>query len=244
MQWSDEAIVLSLRPHGESAMLAMLLTQAHGRHAGLVHGGASQRVRGALQPGNLVACRWRARLAEQLGSYAVEPLADRVGALLHDPLRLAALSAACAMVEASLPEREPHPQSFAALHALLDELADDGWPAAYVRWEVGLLAETGFGLDLTQCAATGSTEDLGYVSPRSGRAVSRTAAAPYRDRLLPLPAFLRDGGPADRDAVRDGLRLTEYFFRHHVFQPQGLSIPTARERLLRRLTPATAEPAR
>lgn len=233
MEWRDEAIVLTVRRHGESAAICSLLTRGHGRHAGLVRGGASRRMRGTLQPGNLVLATWRARLEEHLGTYAVEPV--RSHAVLYErPGPLAALSAATALVEATLPERAPHPELYRSLSGLLEALESPGWGAAYVRWELSLLAELGFGLDLGSCAATGANDELAWVSPNSGRAVSLSAGEPWRDRLLPLPAFLSPaGGPADAGAVADGLRLAGWFLERHVFEPHGRTSPDARERLVR-----------
>ncbi len=231
MDWTDQAIVLSVRPHGESSLLAMLLTHEHGRHAGLVRGGASRRQRGIYQVGNEVSANWRARLADHLGTLTCELVRSRAARLLDDRLRLAGLSAACAVVETVLPERESHPAVHAGLTALLNTLeGSDLWGEAYVRWEIGLLAELGFGLDLSACAATGAVEDLIYVSPRTGRAVSAEAGAPYSEKLLPLPAFLRGEGEGGAVAIRDGLKLTGFFLARAI--PAGeRGLPAARDRL-------------
>lgn len=235
MDWTDEGILLSLRRHGETGAVATLLSRDHGRHAGLVHGGAGKVARAALQTGNRFQVTWAARLSEQLGRFSWE-LTDASGSRwLHDPLRLACVSAACALTELCLPEREPHRAVFDGLSSVIKALADEDWPGLYVRWELGLLAELGFGLDLTTCAASGVSEDLAYVSPRSGRAVSRAAGRAYHDRLLPLPAFLLDGGAGDQKAVIDGLSLTGYFLERHVLAPQGRGVPPARSRLVDRL---------
>src|SRR5512132_1692127 len=186
MEWSDEGIVLATRSLGETSVVLSLLTRAHGRHSGLVRGGGGRRTRGLLQPGNRLAARWRARLADHLGTMSCEPGHVLASAVMADRGRLAAVAAACAVTETALPEREPLPELIAAVETAA------GWRAAYVRWELGLLTERGFGLDLGRCAATGTTDDLAYVSPRSGRAVSAAAGAPWKDRLLPLPAFLVD----------------------------------------------------
>jgi len=235
MDWSDEAIVLAARPHGEGSAIVQLLTRARGRHAGLVRGGASKRGRASVEPGNMVEATWRARLTEHLGSLTLEVVRPTAADLLDDPRRLAALAGACAVAEAALPEREPHPAAFEGTAALLAALAADDpgdvWPAAYVRWEVGLLGELGFGLDLTRCAATGANDQLAYVSPRTGRAVSLSAGEPYKDRLLPLPPFLIGAGAADPAAVAAGLRLTGHFLVHHVFAALHRPAPPARERL-------------
>ncbi len=197
MDWTEDGIVLAARKHGEASAVVQLFTRGHGRHAGLVRGGAGSKARGVYQAGNLVAARWRARLAEHLGSFTCELVRSHAAAILDDPLRLAGLASACAVAEATLPERHPYPELYDAFAAMIGALANDpAWSAVYVHWELTLLGELGFGLDLGRCAATGATDDLVYVSPKSGRAVSRLAGEPYRDRLLPLPGFLV--GPPDR----------------------------------------------
>lgn len=236
MDWTDEAIVLGARGHGEAALLVTLLTRERGRHAGLVRGGQGKRA--LYQPGNRVRASWRARLAEHLGHYECEPVASVAAGLLDDPLRLAGLSSACAVAEAALPEREPHADIFAGMTALIDGLAGPYWAQSYVRWELGVLAGLGFGLDLASCAATGRNDDLAYVSPRSGRAVSLSAGEAYRDRLLRLPSFLTGRGrtdPAGADAeVVEGLALTGYFLERHVLGPAGHVMPAARTRFVDR----------
>jgi DNA repair protein RecO (recombination protein O) len=236
MNWSDEGIVLSMRPHGESGLVASLLTRAHGRHAGFVPGGGSRRARPMWQPGNLVDVEWRARLSEQLGNYSGELREPHAARALDDASELAGLSAACAMIDAALPEREPHPAIFDGFRALLGALGHPGWPVIYVRLELGLLQELGFGLDLEKCAATGTTEDLAYVSPKTGRAVSRAAAGPYKEKLLELPAFLSTGGlPSDDDQLLKGFDLTGYFLERHVFWPHNKPLPPARSRFMETL---------
>lgn len=234
MRWSDEGFVLSARRLGESGAVVHLLTRERGRHAGLVRGGGGRRLSAVLQPGNEVRAEWRGRLEDQLGTLSVEPARARAAALLGDPARLAALAAACAMTEAVLPEREAHPAVYEGLAALLDALdGSPAWAAGYVRWELALLSELGYGLDLARCAATGTADDLAYVSPRSGQAVSRAAAEPWRDRLLPLPAFLlgaqAGAEPAD---LRDGLALTGFFLERRVLAPHDKAQPKARTRLV------------
>ena len=231
MDWTDDGIVLSVRKHGESSVVLHLLTQERGRHAGLVRGGNSTRLRGVLQPGNLVRAAWRARLEEHLGTYTVELLAGHAARLLDDPGRLAALISACTLVDAALPEREPHADLYASLGALLPGLAGEEWGETYVRWELSLLASLGFGLDLSRCAATGARADLVYVSPKSGRAVSAAAGAAWREKLLALPAFLAGAGAVDAASLVDGLRLTGYFLDRHVLSPHGATLPDARYRL-------------
>jgi DNA repair protein RecO (recombination protein O) len=235
MQWQDTGFVLAARRHGESALIIELLTQEHGRHAGLVRGGQSPRWRAVLQPGNEVAAVWRGRLDEHLGTIGCELLRAHAARFLDDPGRLAGLSSAAALAMTTLPEREPHRDvyaSFARLLAALDSAAD--WRAHYVRWERDLLLSLGFGLDLDRCAVSGVTVDLAYVSPRTGRAVSRAAGRPYHDKLLLLPAFLWRDGPADDGQLVLGLTLTGHFLLHHVFAPQGRTLPAARLRLAER----------
>ncbi len=240
MEWRDTGFVLAARRHGESALIVELLTAGHGRHAGLVRGGQSPRRRALLQQGNSVAASWRGRLPEHLGTLDCELVEAHAARLLDDPDRLAALGAATSLLLTALPEREPHGdlyRSFAGLLAALD--SGPCWAQSYVAWECELLAGLGFGLDLTRCAATGVSEDLAYVSPRSGRAVSRAAGAPYHDKLLTLPGFLwrpgQPGKPASHAEIVAGLDLTHYFLLHHVLAPHGGKLPEARQRLADRM---------
>jgi len=237
MDWSDRGIVLSARKHGESAAILNLLTRDHGRHAGLVRGGSGRRMKGFLQPGNVVAARWRGRLAEHLGSYTVEPEQAAPASFIDDPDRLACLASACAVAEQALPERQPYSTLFEGFLALLGALSGEGqhWDAVYVRWEVGVLEVLGFGLDLTACAVTGGNDDLVYVSPRTGRAVSASAGEPYRERLLRLPGFLIGRDVEGRDDIQAGLRLTGHFLERHLFSTDSKGPPPARERFVGRL---------
>jgi DNA repair protein RecO (recombination protein O) len=241
IDWTDRAIVLSTRPHGEDAVVASLLTANHGRHGGLARGGKGRKLRAALEPGTLVEAQWRARLDDHLGQWTLEPLATVAGLVLTDRDRLAALAAVCALADLVLPDRAPHPEVFDDLLSLLDALAhgDDtlDWAGPLARWELDLLATLGFGLDLGTCAVTGATEDLTHVSPRSGRAVSREAAAPWAGKLLPLPPFLLDpeGRPADGAEVARALALTGYFLEHRPILPPGREMPAARRRLVDRV---------
>jgi DNA repair protein RecO (recombination protein O) len=233
MEWSDDAIVLSARAHGESAVILELLTRDHGRHAGLVRGGASRRVKPGLQPGNGVHVQWRARLEDHLGSFTCELARARAGQLMDSRDTLAGLNAFTAMASAAMPERETHAPVFTAGEILLDAMAAGAdWLPLYVRWEAGLLEALGFGLDLSSCAATGQTDALTYVSPRSGRAVSEGAAGVYASRLFRLPAFLIDAAtPPQPGDIAAGLALTGHFLLERVLRPHGRDMPAARLRL-------------
>jgi DNA repair protein RecO (recombination protein O) len=235
MQWSDEAIVLSVRPHGETTAIVDLFTRSHGRHAALVHGGRSRKLRPLLQTGNHVDATWKARLSEQLGHATIEMKRAVAAEAMSDPARLTALSSMTALLRL-LPERDPHPSLFEISLFVLGFLDDETvWPALMVRWELALLEELGFGLDLSQCAATGANDQLIYVSPRSGRAVSASAGEPYREKLLSLPGFLlRNGSGAhvDATAIRDGFALTGYFLDKRVLEPREQTLPDARRRLV------------
>jgi len=235
MEWRDTGFVLSARRHGESALIVELLTADHGRHAGLVRGGQSPRRRAVLQPGNSVAASWRGRLPQHLGTLECELIEAHAARFLDEPDRLAALSAATSLLVTALPEREPHGDLYASLTGLLAALDSDEWAQSYVAWECDLLRGLGFGLDLSSCAATGAHEDLAYVSPRSGRAVSCAAGLPYHDKLLPLPGFLWREAPASPAEIVAGLALTHYFLLHHVLAPHGGKLPEARERLAERM---------
>jgi DNA repair protein RecO (recombination protein O) len=241
MQWQDTGFVLAARRHGESALIVELLTREHGRHAGLVRGGQSPKARAMLQPGNEVAATWRGRLDEHLGTIGCELVRAHAARFLDDPGRLAALAAAAALVGAALPEREPHGDVFASFARLIEALDSAvEWPVQYVRWEQDLLGALGFGLDLQRCTVSGATADLVYVSPRTGRAVSRTAGLPYHDKLLLLPEFLWRDTPADGAQLVLGMTLTGHFLAHHVFAPHGRPLPAARVRLAERMREAAA----
>jgi DNA repair protein RecO (recombination protein O) len=224
MDFTDDAIVLSARRHGEANAVLSVLTREHGRHLGLVKGGTSRRQRPMLEIGNRLKVTWRARLEEQLGNFTAEPVDAVSATLLDDPLKLAALAAACAVADVVLPEREPHEDVYQATATLIAAITGENaaWPADYVRWELALLTALGFGLDLSKCAVTGDAGNLAFVSPKTGRAVSREGGQGYADRLLPLPAFLlRDSDPigvtqGDRSDLLAGLRLTGYFLDRHV----------------------------
>lgn len=235
MEWRDEGLVIGVRRHGETSVIVELLTRAHGRHLGLVRGGRSTRFQSLLQPGNSLDVVWRARLDEHLGAYAVEPLRLRAGRLIASGLALAGVNYLGALLR-MLPERDPHEQLYEALEIIADHLdAADVAPPLLARFELQLLAECGFRLDLERCAASGSREELIYVSPKSGRAVSASAGAPWRDRLLALPPFMRieetDAAPT-LDDLADAFRLTGFFLERDLFGPRGLPMPDARRAFL------------
>ena len=251
MDWRDKGFVLAARRHGETALIVELLTAEHGRHAGLVRGGQSPRRRAVLQLGNLIESGWRGRLVEHLGTFDCELVEAYAARLIDDPDRLCALTAATALLSMVLPEREPQPDVYALFAGLVAELAPasaaapskglcandsvSGWAEPYVVWECELLAALGFGLDLSRCAATGQTENLVYVSPRSGRAVSREAGQAYRDKLLPLPGFLLGEEPVTPAGIAAGIELTGHFLLHHVLAPHGARLPEMRDRLAERM---------
>ncbi len=233
MEWTDDGIVLGVRRHGESSTIVELLTRDHGRHLGLVRGGASSRMRPLLQPGNGVRAVWRARLDEHLGTYAIEGLRLRAAGLLTASHAVYGVTHLASLARL-LPERDPHLDIYEMLERALDDFDDVGEAAVHlVRFELAMLAELGFGLDLENCAATGATSDLIYVSPKSGGAVSRAAGEPWRDRLFRLPTFLRVGeagsnGWSEQD-LQDGFRLTGWFLMRHVLEPRGQGHSDARD---------------
>ncbi|MEM8576573.1 MAG: DNA repair protein RecO [Pseudomonadota bacterium] len=234
MEWRGEGILLATRPHGEGNAIIEVFTEARGRHVGVVRGGAGRKLAPILQPGAQLDVAWRARLEEHIGAYTVEPVRSRAAAALGDRLALAGLNAVTALLSFCLPEREAHGALYRRTEQLLDLLDQpDLWPLAYLRWERALLEEMGYGLDLSACAATGTTEDLAYVSPRTGRAVSRAAAGIWADRLLPLPDVLRDVGPAPDAEIAEALRTTGHFLNAHLAADLGdAPLPEARGRFV------------
>lgn len=241
MEFIDDGVVLGARPYGETHAVAEILTPSRGRWSGLVYGGQGRRAQPTLQAGNGVRAAWKGRLDDSLGHFTLELTAARAAGLMHDRLSLAGLASACATASAALPEREPHAPVYHAMTVLLDALDDpEVWPALMARWELGLLAELGFGLTLDRCAATGAREDLVYVSPRSASAVSRAAGEPYKDRLLPLPAFLRGAGAeATGEEAVAALTTTGYFIETRILHLANRPLPEARAglvELLRRRT--------
>jgi DNA repair protein RecO (recombination protein O) len=239
MQWTDEGIVLGVKRHGEANAILELMTREHGRHLGLVRGGFGSRLKPILQPGNGVSAFWRARLDEHLGNYTVEGLHLRAAGYFSMPHAIYGVTHLAALMRL-LPERDPHAGLYAALEELLDNL-DDAAPAApmVVRFELRLLSELGFGLDLERCVATGVAGDLVYVSPKSGRAVSRAAGEPWADKMLRLPAFLRQQNvaPTGQD-LADGFALTGYFLTRHVLDARGLSLGDERAHFIAALSRA------
>lgn len=242
MEWTDDAVLLSVRPHGEGNALLALMTRAQGRHNGLAKGAGARANAGRFQPGNLLKATWRGRLSEHLGHLTCETVGYPAAKLLDDPPRLAALTSALTIVETALPEREPHGEIFESLCHLIDSLtaAGEGWAADYARWELSLLGDLGYGLDLTRCAVSGAEAGLAFVSPKTGRAVTAAAAEPWAGKLIALPAFLTAPSqataapaPAEIDAA---LTLTGFFLERYVFahRPGGMA-PPARQRLADRI---------
>lgn len=238
MQWDDEGLVLTVRPHGETVAICELFTRTHGRHMGLVHGGRSRRMRPTLQPGNHVDATWKARLADQLGTLSVELRQGYAAVSFSDAAALEGLTSLTTLLRL-MPERDPFPNLYELTLFVLGFLDDDSvWPALMVRWELALLEELGFGLDLSACAATGASDDLAYVSPRTGRAVSRDAGAPYAERLLALPDFLKHGSAGrgtNEPDVASGFSLTGHFLQTRIMDAQDIKLPDARQRMIDRL---------
>jgi DNA repair protein RecO (recombination protein O) len=235
MEWRDEAIILGLKRHGETSVILEVLTRNHGRHRGVVRGGRSKRLSAVIQPGNTVELVWRARIEEQLGQFAVEGIKLRAANLITQSSSLYALSTLASHCRL-LPERDPHEILYETLEVLVDHLHEPKLIAALlIRFEIALLAELGFGIDLSCCAATGSTQELIYVSPKSARAVCRVAGEPYKDKLLKLPNFLNGRAilvqPEAQD-LKEGFALTGYFLDRHVFEPRGILMPEARQLLV------------
>ncbi|MBN9599757.1 MAG: DNA repair protein RecO [Afipia sp.] len=244
MEWTDEGIILGVRRHGESSAIVELMTRGHGRHLGLVRGGAGTRLRPLLQPGNSVSAVWRARLDEHLGYYQLEGMRLRAATVFASSFAAYGVTHLASLARL-LPERAPHDDIYDLLDAILNDFDDPATAGAHlVRFELAMLTELGFGLDLSACAATGATHDLVYVSPKSGCAVSRSAGEPWRERLLPLPAFLSDegeGGWTEQD-IRDGFRLTGLFLMRNVLEPRGQKHSDAREGFIAAVTRPRAVP--
>ncbi|MBX9454906.1 MAG: DNA repair protein RecO [Rhizobium sp.] len=235
MEWRDQGIVLGVKRHGETSVIAEVMTHGRGRHLGLVRNGRSRSMQPVLQPGNLLELTWRARLDEHLGNFAAEPLSLRAAGLMEHAASLHGVQALAALLRL-LPERDPHPHLFDMLNIVLDHLGEtSGAGELFIRFELAVLNDLGYGLDLAECAATGTKHDLEYVSPRSGRAVSREAGLPYHDRLFRLPEFLKEGSKkaATRENLGEAFRMTRHFLDRHVYEPRGLEPGTAREGFIR-----------
>lgn len=231
-QWQDESIILAARPHGENGAIVSLLTRHQGRQAGYFRGAASTKNRGTIETGNIVDANWRARTTDSLGTLNLELSRSTAARIMQDPLKLAALQSACALCDQGLPENEGQQGLYNGLLALFDILETEIWAAGYIMWEIALLKELGFSLDLTRCAGGGEAKDLAYVSPKTGCAVSKTAGEPYKDKLLILPDFLKPVlMDSNENDIISGLELTEYFLRHWVFVHHSRGLPDARERL-------------
>lgn len=242
MEWRADGILIALRRHGESAAIVELFTADHGRHLGVVRGGASRRMAPLLQTGAQLDATWKARLSDHIGSYTVELRKSRAADVLGDRVALEGMSAVCALLSFALPERAPYPALHARSLALLDGLGAERWSEAYLGWELALLEDMGFGLDLTSCAVTGSTQDLAFVSPKTGRAVSRGAAGEWVDRLLPLPAVLR-GVSGEAEEIAQGLQVTGHFLTHHLAPSLGdRRLPAARQRYVDLISRADSRP--
>jgi DNA repair protein RecO (recombination protein O) len=232
MEWQDSGTVLNMRRHGETSAILEVFTEGHGRHAGVVRGATSRRNAPSLQPGSQIAVSWRARLEDHMGSFTVEPIKSRAAAVMGGRLELAGLNAVTALLTFSLPEREPHPRLYHRTITVLDMIGEtEAWPLAYLQWELALLDEMGFGLDLTSCAATGAQTGLIYVSPKTGRAVSEAGAGSWKDKLLPLPRCLLAAENGDKTEIARGLITTGHFLKTWLAPAMGdRPLPPARQR--------------
>jgi DNA repair protein RecO (recombination protein O) len=234
MEWRDQGILLSARRHGETSAIIEVFTPSQGRHAGIVRGGTSRKIAPILQPGAQLDVAWRARLEDHIGAFTVEPVRSRAVTAMQDRLSLAGLNTVTALLSFSLPEREPHAPLYHRTQSLLDFLDQgDLWPLAYLQWELSLLEELGYGLDLSACAVTGAQDGLVFVSPKSGRAVTREGAGEWADKMLPLPPVLQGEGDAANDEIAAGLKTTGYFLEHRLARDLGgKPLPEARARFI------------
>lgn len=234
MEWRDQGILLNLRRHGETSAIIEVFTPERGRHSGIVRGATSRKIAPILQPGAQLDLAWRARLEDHIGAFTVEPVRSRAATAMRDRLSLAGLNTVTALLSFSLPEREPHAPLYFRTQALLDLLgSQDLWPLAYLQWELSLLAELGYALDLSVCAVTGATDGLVYVSPKTGRAVTRIGAGVWADRMLPLAPVLKGGGDGSDAEIAEGLKTTGYFLEHHLARALGSKpLPDARARFI------------
>lgn len=237
MEWNDIGVVLSTKRHGENSIILSLLTEEHGRYLGLVRGSRNKKSQGTYEPGNLLSVKWRARISDHLGGFTCELIKAQAALYLNNPLKLSALIAACSLAEVTLPERSSEPIVFRGFCEFLESLVGNDWPRFLVIWELNLLKELGFGLDLSKCASTGQTSELVFVSPKTGRSVSRNAGLPFAKRLLPLPEFLlnKHSEKPNWSEIIDGLTLTSYFLENHLLAPGYRKLPNARYRLIEKI---------
>ncbi|WP_146584886.1 DNA repair protein RecO [Puniceibacterium confluentis] len=238
MDWRDTGILLTTRRHGESSAILEVFTPTRGRHVGVLRGATSRKIAPSLQPGAQLDLSWRARLEDHIGSFTIEPQRSRAALAMTDRLSLAGLNAVVSLLAFCLPEREAHPALYQRTESLLDLLGQPQiWPLAYLRWEMALLEEMGFGLDLSACAATGANDQLIYVSPRTARAVSASGAGEWADRLLPLPAVMLGQGDASDSEICTALGTTGHFLAHHLAPALGdRPLPSARAVFVDRLS--------
>ena len=246
IEWRDQGAVLAVRKHGETSVIVDVFTENHGRHAGVVRGGISRKMTPHLQPGGQVSLTWKARLEDQLGSFTFEPIKSRAAAVMSDPMALSALNSITAMLAFALPEREAHGYLYVDSMSLLDKLGvDPNWPLDYLQWELSLLEELGFGMDLSSCAVTGELDELIYVSPKTGRAVSRKGAGEWADRLLPLPQCMLGQASLEYREIARGLETTGHFLTWFANEMGDKPMPVARDRFIDRLLKSAAlEPPR
>jgi DNA repair protein RecO (recombination protein O) len=231
LEWQDSGIILSVRGHGDTGGIVSILTKDHGRAMGYVYGATSTKMRGVLEPGNLVSIDWKAKSNDQLGTFTLELEKSIAADVMDDAAKLTAMQSACVLADKTMPEREKHTGMYEGTKALMASFATDIWAPTYIYWEMGLLRELGFGLDLSKCAATGSVDNLIYVSPKSGCAVSAAAGEIYKEKLLALPPFLRGEGGFEESDILNGLKLTGHFLLHRVFSQSNSNLPESRLRL-------------
>ncbi|MCI5049976.1 MAG: DNA repair protein RecO [Rickettsiales bacterium] len=233
MQWNDTALILSISKFSEHDAVVRVLSREHGLYSGIAKRGLGKSKRGIYQPGNLVHAEWKARLEQHMGSFDCELAKPFAALLMKHPHKLAGLNAACSMIPLAMEERDPHAQLYDAfMHVISQMIGGDEWISDYIRFEMTLLREAGYGLDLSRCVATGAQEDLVYVSPKSGCAVSEAAGRPYHERMLKLPRFLREEVKPVEDEIHEAFRLTSHFLSSWLLEPLGKRMPQARERLL------------
>lgn len=234
MEWREDGILLAVRRHGEHAVIIDVFTEKHGRHAGVVRGGAGRKIAPILQPGAQIDVTWKARLEEHLGSFSVEPVKSRAVQMMNNRETLAALNSVTALLTFTLPEREAHPVLYRKTLAMIEMIGEgEFWALAYLRWEISLLEELGFGLDLGRCAVSGSSENLNYISPKTGRAVSQDAAGEWVAKLLPLSPALVGAGDGSTRELLSGLSVTGHFLTSQIVPALGdKPLPAARARFV------------